>query len=209
MTHVVLLGDSIFDNAIYVPREPPVITQLQAALPQNSKASLLAVDGHVIEHVVQQLTRLPVDSTHLVVSVGGNDALFCSSVFQQRVEFVSDALEQMHILRSEFQKKYRLMLYHVLERRLPTAVCTIYDQIPGLGKAEQVALATFNEIILREAFAVKVPVFDLRLIFNEVSDFSTLSPIEPSSRGGEKVARAIATYIAKDAPASPYSTVMG
>jgi hypothetical protein len=45
MPHIVLLGDSIFDNAAYVPGEPPVIEQLRAHLPKNWQATLLAVDG--------------------------------------------------------------------------------------------------------------------------------------------------------------------
>ena len=39
--HVVLLGDSTFDNAAYVGRGPDVRTQLQAML-RGSEATLLA-----------------------------------------------------------------------------------------------------------------------------------------------------------------------
>ena len=35
MGHVVLLGDSIFDNGRYVPGEPAVIDQLRSALPKG------------------------------------------------------------------------------------------------------------------------------------------------------------------------------
>ena len=75
------------------------------------------------------------------------------------------------------------------------AVCTIYDSIPGLGEAESSALALYNEIILKEAFAVKIPVVDLRLICNENSDYSLLSPIEPSSLGGDKITRVLAKLL--------------
>ena len=75
MGHIVLLGDSIFDNASYVPEGPPVVTQLRHRLPKNWRASLLAVDGHRTMDVMDQLTALPGDATHLIVSVGGNDAL--------------------------------------------------------------------------------------------------------------------------------------
>ena len=33
MKHVVLLGDSVFDNSAYVPNEPDVIEQLKRKLP--------------------------------------------------------------------------------------------------------------------------------------------------------------------------------
>ena len=49
MKHVVLLGDSIFDNASYVPGQPPVIEQLRSQLPPSWAATLLAVDGDVTE----------------------------------------------------------------------------------------------------------------------------------------------------------------
>ena len=72
MSHVVLLGDSIFDNASYVPGGPPVIQQLASALPAGWRATLLAIDGATIESAHAQFFRLPVDATHLVISAGGS-----------------------------------------------------------------------------------------------------------------------------------------
>ena len=74
MAHVVLLGDSIFDNGVYVPDEPAVEDQLRAALPASWRVTRLAVDGHVPADVAGQLAKLPEDATHLIVSCGGNDA---------------------------------------------------------------------------------------------------------------------------------------
>jgi hypothetical protein len=59
MGHVILLGDSIFDNAAYVSGGPDVVSQLRAALPAGWQASLLAVDGAVITDVPRQLARMP------------------------------------------------------------------------------------------------------------------------------------------------------
>jgi hypothetical protein len=75
MPHVVLLGDSIFDNAAYVRGGPDVVRQLREMLPAGWSATLLAVDGAVTRSVPAQIARLPADATHLVLSVGGNDAL--------------------------------------------------------------------------------------------------------------------------------------
>ena len=58
MRHVILLGDSIFDNARYVPGGPPVIDQVREALPQGWLASLLAVDGSITEDFCDQLARI-------------------------------------------------------------------------------------------------------------------------------------------------------
>ncbi len=39
MSHVVLLGDSNFDNARYVPGEPAVVEQLRRSLPRGWHAT--------------------------------------------------------------------------------------------------------------------------------------------------------------------------
>jgi len=44
--HIVLCGDSIFDNGSYVRGEPDVAEQVREQLP-DSKVTLLAVDGNV------------------------------------------------------------------------------------------------------------------------------------------------------------------
>ena len=75
MNHVVLLGDSVFDNAAYVAGGPDVRSQLQERLGAGWQVSLVAVDGDRAHNVAPQLQHLPPDASHLVVSVGGNDAL--------------------------------------------------------------------------------------------------------------------------------------
>ena len=82
--HIVLLGDSIFDNGAYVRGGPDVVTQLRELLPAGSHATLAAIDGDVIDGVARQLSRVPADATHLVVSVGGNDALGHSGLLDRR-----------------------------------------------------------------------------------------------------------------------------
>jgi hypothetical protein len=195
MGHVVLLGDSIFDNARYVPDKPPVIEQLRRSLAPDWRASLLAVDGDVIEDVAVQMTRVPQDASHLVVSVGGNDALGESAVLREAVYSVAEALALLRDVQSCFRSGYQKMLRAVCEPRKPVAVCTIYDSIPGLELAELSALALFNEAILREAFQAGLPVIDLRLVCDQSEDYSPLSPIEPSVAGGSKIAGAIAKLV--------------
>jgi lysophospholipase L1-like esterase len=192
MSHVVLLGDSIFDNAAYVPGEPDVVRQVQGKLPANWRATLRAVDGAVTRDVERQLARLPTDATHLVVSVGGNDALGRSSIFRQLVRSVGEAVALLASERESFAAEYRAMLDAVLSRGLPTAVCTIYDaRYPDLREQRLVVagLTLFNDVITRETFARRLPLLDLRLICDEPTDYA--NPIEPSAKGGEKIATAI------------------
>lgn len=207
-THLILLGDSIFDNAAYVPKGMPVIEHLRQIIPSGWQATLLAIDGDITSGVAGQTTGLPSTATHLVISVGGNDALQEIGMFSEPASTVGEALLQLSGVRDDFRHAYRQMLWHVLGLNLPVAVCTVYNAIPGLGSMEKTALALFNEIILQEAFMATVPVIDLRLICNEYDDYSTLSPIEPSHTGGEKIARAIASLLDVHDFASGNSTII-
>ena len=194
--HLVLLGDSIFDNQAYVqPGEPAVIEQLRGLLPAESRATLLAVDGAGISDVGIQLADLPRDATHLIVSIGGNDALGYSSILGRRVHAAQEVFDELAAVHQDFRSAYRRMLHRVLRTGLPIATCTIYDQIPmsdrDLRRHVTIALTPFNDAILRESAAARLPVLDLRAICVSEHHFSTVSPIEPSAFGGEGIAQAI------------------
>jgi hypothetical protein len=200
--HVILLGDSIFDNARYVPGGLAVIEHLRKCLPSGWRATLLAVDGSVASGVSRQLAALPADATHLVVSTGGNNALEqASTILHERAASYAEVLSHLADIRADFQREYRAMLDAVVARGKPVAVCTVYDSIPGLECEARAGLALFNEVILREAIRAGVPVIDLRLICDEASDYSPMSPIEPSATGGAKVARAVNRAVTGTGPA--------
>lgn len=193
--HVVLLGDSIFDNARYVLVGPAVIDQLRECLPLGWRATLVANDGDVVADLARQIPLIPSDATHLVVSIGGNDALQSQNVMSLPARSVIDALGHLAEVRRLFQRAYHTMLGELLQLRLKTAVCTIYDAVPGLTPELQTALAIFNDTITREATAAVVPVIDLRQACVAPSDFSEISPIEPSVAGGWKIAQAIGCWV--------------
>ncbi|NIP85089.1 MAG: SGNH/GDSL hydrolase family protein [Planctomycetales bacterium] len=199
MKDVVLLGDSIFDNGVYVPGGPAVITQLVQQLPAGWTASLLAVDGDVTRDVVRQLEQLPAAATHLVVSVGGNDALGQSGIFQQPVSSAAEVFAAMADIQHDFHHDYTRMLSAVLQQGKPTMVCTVYDQVPfadpQLGRLARAALPLFNDVILQVAIRNRLPVLDLRQICVQPGDFSVMSPIEPSEAGGAKIAAALARAV--------------
>lgn len=206
--HAVLLGDSIFDNQAYVGRDPDVVAQLRDELPAGSNASLLAIDGDVTAGVARQLRSVPVDATHLVVSVGGNDALGYAHILQLGADSVAGALAVFGDAQEEFQASYAAMLDTVLATGLPVAVCTIYDTPPSEPgqRIIKTALALFNDCITRAAFARGVSVIDLRLICDEDDDYA--NPIEPSAHGGRKIARSIAAYL-DSGRAAQRSSVIG
>jgi len=96
----------------------------------------------------------------------------------------------------EFRRQYRKLVDQLRELRLPLTVCTVYDAVPGLQLAEQAGLCLFNDVITRTAFEVGAALIDLRVVCSEASDYSEISPIEPSASGGGKIARAIWSAIA-------------
>ena len=203
VSHVVLLGDSIFDNAAYVAGAPDVIRQVRERLPAGSKATLAALDGGKIGDVRRQLHRLPADATHLVLSVGGNDALSSSDFLGATVRSTAEALSALADIGDEFERGYLAMLADVLARRLPTAICTIYyPRFPdaALQKVAVAALTVFNDSIVRAAVAHDLALLDLRLICTEAGDYA--NSIEPSARGGEKIARTIAEFVERGRVAS-------
>jgi hypothetical protein len=199
MGHVVLLGDSIFDNAAYVAGAPDVVQQVRQGLPVGVGATLAAVDGSKIEHVYQQLRRVPEDATHLVLSIGGNDALGSSDFLSAPARSTAEALLGLADIGEGFERGYRSLLAEVLAQGLPTAICTVYyPRFPdaALQKVAVAGLTVFNDCIVRAAFTHGLPLLDLRLICTEDGDYA--NPIEPSARGGEKIARAIVEFVEQD-----------
>jgi hypothetical protein len=195
VTHIVLIGDSVFDNGAYVAGGPDVVRQLREVMPAGWKASLNARDGAVVAEVAGQLGRLPADASHLAISVGGNDALGEAHLLEQSVGSVLEALEVITTVRERFRSAYARMLDQALQRRLPLAVCTIYEgrfPEPALRRLAATALTALNDAITREAFARGVDCIDLRVLCDEDADFA--NPIEPSVRGGAKIARAILAF---------------
>ena len=196
MGHVVLLGDSIFDNARYVPGGPSVIEHLRRFLPAGWRATLLARDGAGTSEMGRQLDQLPPDATHLVMSVGGNDALDNSGlILHERAGSFAEVLSRMAEIQEQFRQAYRDLLEYLLGSGKPVAACTIYDAIPGLHPAERAGLCLFNDVILREAIRSGIPVIDLRLVCTDADHYARASPIEPSVVGGGKIARAVAKVV--------------
>lgn len=196
MPHLVLLGDSILDNGAYVGDGPAVIQQVQAALPTGWQATLLAVDGSVTRDVDRQLVRLPAGASHAIVSVGGNDALWHSSILQDRAQSVAEVLSRLAAIAEQFERDYHEMVQTVLEHKLAPALCTIYYPNYPDAAIQRIAVAgltIFNDCIIRTAIGAGLPLLDLRLICNASTDYA--NPIEPSVAGGAKIAQVISKVV--------------
>ncbi len=193
MPHIVLLGDSIFDNRAYTGREPDVIAHVRDVLPESWQSTLLAVDGATTRALPSQAERVPGDATHLAVSVGGNDALGNIDLLSTPARSTADALALFGARVNDFEAQYRKSLAPVVRLKRPLTLCTIYNGTlpdPQQAALARIALMLFNDVIVRAAFELNASLVDLRLVCSEPSDYA--NPIEPSGQGGLKIARAIA-----------------
>lgn len=192
MTHIVLLGDSIFDNKPYVGTAPDVVSHLRSLAGPDTRATLLAIDGSRTHDVPAQAARIPEDATHLFLSVGGNDALYEADILNMPCRSSAEVFNELSDRAADFESGYERALEAVLTRGLPTAVCTIYYprfEDPMTQKVAVAALASFNDAIIRQAFSRGLPLIDLRLLCNEYEDYA--NDIEPSDQGGRKIAEMI------------------
>lgn len=197
MGTVVLLGDSIFDNAAYTDGGPDVAAHLRRVLPEEWKVRLLAVDGSMIRDVCRQLGNVPEDATNLVVSVGGNDALAMKASLEGIGDNLDGAMGVLFDAIASFGRIYGAMLQEILRFGLPTAVCMIYNPRfpdPVLQRLALKVLPLLNDAILSVAERQGVPIIDLRRVCTSDEDYA--NPIEPSTVGGAKIARAIAEVLA-------------
>jgi hypothetical protein len=127
-----------------------------------------------------------------MIAVGGNDALGEVDMLDLPVRSTAKALELFGQRIGRFESVYRDAIRGVVSLGRETTICTIYNGNldPGLAPMARIALMMFNDVILRVAFELGLNVIDLRLICNEPADYA--NPIEPSSQGGWKIAKAIA-----------------
>jgi hypothetical protein len=192
MSHAVLLGDSVFDNASYTAGGPAVADHLRRVLGAEWTVDLRAVDGSTTEDIADQMQGLPSGATHLVLSVGGNDALLRADILETAVASSGEAFGLLASAVEHFQDQYRQALARCLATRLPLVVCTIYNgnfPQPEYQAAVRMALAAFNDVIVQAAMDNDLRVIELRRVCNTPADFA--NPLEPSVAGGAKLADAI------------------
>lgn len=176
MKHIVLLGDSIFDNKNgFMTSVKDTITNLREQMPTEWTSTILAVDDSVADDVASQLPNVPADATHLFVSVGRNDAYGEMHILDMPASSGSDVLNALSNLVKAFEYRYSQMLDDVLAMNKPTVICTSYlprfDRMKFFDakwiKLSNVVLSAFNEVIIRHALMRGLPVIDLRYVCDE------------------------------------------
>lgn len=192
MSHLALIGDSVFDNGAYTRGGPAVVSQVKRHMPVSWRITLGALDGARIDGVAAQLGKLPSDVDRLALSVGGNDILGFVSLLDAPVTRGGQAVGMIGDAANAFEAAYRAMLPACLHVDRHAIICSVYGgnfPDPVFQRLARTALTPFNDAIIRIGVEHGLTVIDLRLVCDEPSDYA--NAIEPSSKGGEKIAHAI------------------
>jgi hypothetical protein len=193
---LVLLGDSILDNAPYTRPAPDTTHHLRQCLGAGWTVERLARDGAVISDVRFQVAELPARVDCAVLSVGGNDAAEHIDLLERRVSSAAEVLDALADIADRFATAYLQLVVAVVARTGRLVLCTIYEPPlfdPVTARLARVPLGILNDRIVQIASRLRLEVLDLRTVCTEDDDF--VMQIEPSARGAQKIASAIGTLV--------------
>jgi lysophospholipase L1-like esterase len=193
---LVLLGDSILDNASYTFPKPDTTSHLERLLGPEWSILRLAQDGATMADVGAQLHRFEEQSAAAVLSIGGNDALQHVGLFERSASTSSEVLAELLLIAEDFGRAYETVAREVVARFKRTVICTIYEvqlEPREYARLARVPLAVLNDRIVRIGSKLGADVLDLRSVCTEPSDF--VLQIEPSASGAAKIAEAIAAVL--------------
>ena len=205
MSYITLLGDSIIDNKTYVQKgELSVLEHLENI--SEYEYTQLAFDGDTTLNVLngQLLSPGIATSSHLVLSIGGNDLLQnLSFLYEGPVDKINDAVAgvQQYIFKP-LEQRFETIIQRLSSHRANLLLCTVYegdlgrtDEFRDVLDSSKIMVSSFNDTVYKAASKYNADVLELRHIFTSPEDYA--NPIEPSHVGGEKLAQAITDWIQK------------
>ena len=184
---VVLLGDSILKNNSYVPNGKGIDNILEE---RSLKIYSLAVNSSKIVDVYSQINKIPIDlnnkSTTIFLSSGGNDIL--SFYVDQHGDpndtgFLNTMMAAYKKMVKSIQTRMDLSKIVLLDIYYPTS--NQYAQYKPV-------LVKWNDLIANYARENSLGLLQISQYVTSNEDF-TLG-IEPSEKGGEKIAQGILDY---------------
>ncbi len=203
MNKVVLFGDSIIDNKIYVNHgEYSVLEHLENI--SNYEYIQVAYDGHTTFDVQNKQLHLSTieKPSHIVLSVGGNDLLQNLSYLSNGpISNVNEAVSgiQQHIF-EPLEQRFETIIEELSSQRANLLICTVYegdlgrtDEFKDVLDSSKIMVSSFNDIVYKTAKKYNADVLELREIFITSDDYA--NPIEPSHIGGEKLAKSIVEWV--------------
>jgi lysophospholipase L1-like esterase len=175
---VILMGDSVLNNANYVPAGKSVYDSLKSKL---SKVINIAKDGATISDLYGQLDKIPVDlnntNTYIFISAGGNDIL------NKRTELSSTELRRLFDSYIEFLKALRTKLGSV-----KINILNLYLPANPRYQTYKTSIEQWNQLIQSSSNKVgeMYNVVDLHALLTSPDDF--VYDIEPSESASDKIA---------------------
>jgi methyl-accepting chemotaxis protein len=178
---IILMGDSILNNSIYVPEGKSVYDCVKTKL---DKVILTAKDGATINDLYEQLDKIPIElnnsSTFIFISIGGNDIL------TKRITLNSNEIEElfdnyMNFLQA-LKTKIGSVKINILNLYLPT---NPRYQIYKSTVEQWNKLINTNSNKIGEIYNI----LDLYSLLTNSNDF--VYDIEPSAIASNKIANLI------------------
>ena len=188
-TNIILLGDSILDNHLYVPKGKTVEDFLQRSLDNPYiKIYNFAEDNSTIEDVLNNQVKLIPDilnssSTIIFLSIGGNDII---NKFIIHSKMRND--DPTFVLQTLFIKYKNLLdTIHQKLKKTSLVLLDIYYPTNPLFHKYIPVLQKWNELLEKNITTNRI--IPISKNVRESSDFT--NNIEPSEKGGEKIAKSI------------------
>ena len=201
MNKLVLLGDSTIDNKVYVePGELSVKEHLDNLV--DYEVLQIALDGAITDDVINnQINLIPPDTTHILLSIGGNDLLQEIDFLYQDLKYTPKRLLETVIgLLSPVTENYETIVKQLSTNRAKLLCATVYEgnlvgsvEFDSISNSSKAMVSLLNDSIFRICDKHKLDTLDLRNIFVSPEDYA--NPIEPSHEGGLKFAKKIKEWV--------------
>ena len=188
---IFLLGDSVLNNSKYVSNNESVYDYIKQ---KNTNTYLYAKDGSTIVDLYTQLNNIPSDiteeeekNTSVVISIGGNNILKMSTtdtstkvkvneLFQKYMDFLSS-------LRSKFASIKQIV------------VLSVYYPPKSMYHKYYPYIDKWNQLLEENSSKMDYKIIQTNKIMTNTEDF--IFDIEPSVKGGEKIANSILILLGK------------
>lgn len=177
---IILLGDSVFNNNTFVEKGKAVNELLEKNADKNTTIICLARNESTINNIYQQLSDVNIDLnnklTTVFLSVGGND------IMNMREKNVDDTFD-----------KYKTLI-KAITTKLPNVKLVLLNVYYPPNKANynsRIDKWNTNIELQYKNNDTNIYILNLANLLTEPSDF--VFDIEPSNRGGEKIANKILT----------------
>ena len=184
---VVLLGDSILKNNSYVSQGKGVDNILEE---RNIKVYSIAENNSKIVDVYSQINKIPLDinnkSTVIFLSVGGNDIL--SFYVDQHGDATDTGF--LNTMLSAYKKMIKSIQTRMTECKI--VLLDIYYPTSNQFAQYRPIIEEWNTLIANYAHENSLGLLEISQFVTSKEDF-TLG-IEPSEKGGTKIAQQIAGY---------------